>query len=1455
MRWSNYLTKLLLASGMLIASHMIYAQDTLEIFDMEYFFDVDPGFGSATAITITPSDSIVTLTELLSTSGLTTGFHTLGVRARNVPFSPEYNVLDTGSQIIEPYLYIDPALRSAGQWGMTETRLVFVDQSDAGTIVNVDQIEYFFDVDPGVGSASQVTAFTAGNSITIAESLNSDTLSFGFHLLGMRARAVGGAWGTTETRLIFVDKSDAGGIINVDQIEYFFDADPGVGSASQVTSFTATNSVSIVESLNTDTLSFGFHTLGMRARSEGGAWGTTETRLIFVDKTQGVVNVDQIEYFFDADPGVGAATLLPSFTAANSVTLMDSLNSSGLSVGFHVLGMRARAEGGSWGTTETRLVYVDQSQLLSNIIELEYFFRNDPGVGNATNIVVGTPGLSIMEEIVLSTDTLALGSNTVNVRAKNQDGNWGLTESRAIEIVNVGPPILSSTQSSPTNLAAIDLTVTFEEAVGSFDETDIEVSAGGAVQPLSFTTVNDSTYTLTLDLSIEGTITVDIADSAAFAIDDSSPTPPAETFEIVFDITPPVVTVDSLTTSDPSPALSGTVDNDSTAIEITVNGETVVASSVSGGIWNLNAGVLTPLANGIYDVIVTATDSAGNIGVDVSVNELTVSYPVPSAPIISSIESLPTNSASIGIDIDFGEAVFAFDETDISVSAGGAIQPLSFTTIDDSTYSAIIDLSVEGNINVSIPDSAAFTIADTLATLASTNFVIQYDVTDPIVTVDDLSTPLSSPPLSGTVSEDTTAVSITVDGSTYPATSVVGGIWLLSAGVITPPLQNGIYDIMVTAVDSAGNVGMDATTNELIVGGGSFEAFPATGVTSTSFIASWSPAADLLNYELDVSTASDFSSFVSGYDSLVTNSNIVTVSDLDFSTNYYYRVRVRNTSSVLEANSNVIALKTGVDSVTISDSTALVQMYTALDGPNWSTPVNWETARLRDWDGVTLDGTKTRVDQVDINGQGASGQMPNPFTGDAVGGLGAMTLMNLHNNQIQSLMDFSGTAISDLDVSTNELEFDDLEPLVGIATLTYAPQADLFFDEDTGGDPIKHPHLSDTSLTVTTGGSTNTYTFFRNANAIAQGAGFNIVDSTFTIVAIDFDNMGEFNGEVTNAQLPDLTLQVLPQTVLAIADLSMTITDESDVLLTDPVSGYLLEAVRRQQGFDTLELVVDAASTFTFPDVVLGDYLCGIDPSNKDLFIPTYFGDAFEWTFADTLLFREAVTVQVIMTSVPGATEGPGVLDVLIEEDFPEPGSRIDARRRAAKRKCGLRRKRSGGRTGQDDDEFELIAYGETDENGEFKFGFLPEGTYRFFVEYPGIPLDESSTVEFIVGEEGISDTEFKLEAFVDEDGIEVTIDRVLGLILTYFKDLEVYPNPASELVRVKYRHLKSSSVSAQLVDLTGNTYWTTKFENGFDGEKEIDISDFSEGIYLLHIFDETDRNGSVVTYRIIVKR
>jgi hypothetical protein len=86
----------------------------------------------------------------------------------------------------------------------------------------------------------------------------------------------------------------------------------------------------------------------------------------------------------------------------------------------------------------------------------------------------------------------------------------------------------------------------------------------------------------------------------------------------------------------------------------------------------------------------------------------------------------------------------------------------------------------------------------------------------PTVTVDPLTTTDQTPQLTGTVTDvhQPTTVTVTVDGTDYAA-PVVGGVWTLSDNTIAPPLGGGVYDVVVSAVDIAGNVGVDNTAGEL----------------------------------------------------------------------------------------------------------------------------------------------------------------------------------------------------------------------------------------------------------------------------------------------------------------------------------------------------------------------------------------------------------------------------------------------------------------------------------------------------------------------------------------------------------------------------------------------------------------------------------------------------------------
>ncbi|WP_420317393.1 BspA family leucine-rich repeat surface protein [Ekhidna sp.] len=1101
-------------------------------------------------------------------------------------------------------------------------------------------------------------------------------------------------------------------------------------------------------------------------------------------------------------------------------------------------------------------------------------------------------------------------------------------------------PVITSSESSPTNANPIPIAIDFGEVVVGFDSTDLVVGNGSAQ---SFVDVDGQNYTFEVVPGVDGAVTIDIADSLAQDLAGNENLE-ATQFSIDYDGSGPSITLDQdgLAVNDTN--LSGTISDSTDVIQVSVDGGTTLtlASNEGDGTWTYDlSSDPNFVGDGVYTIYLDAADTLGNQTIEstgtvtidqtgpaitfdqdgLTINDTNLSgttsdtndviqisidagttlsavtnngdgtwtYDLSSDPnyigdgaysiYLDAIDSLgnQTIESTGTVTIDQTGPVIAFDQdgqttndtnisgtvsdpTDfiqLSLDAGTTLSPV--TNNGDGTWSS--DLSTDPNF---VGDGAYSIYLDAMDTLGNQTInstgTISIDQTAPNVEVDIYATSIISPQITGTIDDLAATIEVTVNGETNAAANVGDGTWLLSAGVLTD-LTDGTYDVSVSATDLAGNVGADQTIDELVISQ-DIVAIAPTQITATSFRANWSEGLDVLNYELDVSTESDFSSFLPGFESLnVANTNrSFVVTGLDFASSYYYRVRLVNTSSQVSSNSNTRSAKTIVDSETLADSLALVQIHDAINPQG----LNWGTARLRAWDGVTLDANRTRVNVVNISSSQSAGDMPNPFTGDALtnGGLSNMTGMDISVNEITGLMDFSTTTISTLLVNDNMLEFDDIEPLVslGIGTLDYTNQGSVQYNQTTDGNPIEVRYANDYTLSLGTdgqgvGGSANDYAWFRNDVLISSGTDFGIAGPEVVLQAINYDNMGEFRTEVTSSLVPGLVIEADRQIVWAVADMVVSVVDGQGDPLEDPIDGYMLEAVRRSRGFDTLEVVLNAPpSTITFPDVVLGNYITAIN-SNPALYIPTYFGDVFEWGEADTLFFRSDDVITMKMTQVPDElTEGPGSLEVLIEEDFGDDNSRIEARRRASKRKCGLRRKRSGGRTGQDDDEFELIAYGETDENGEFKFGFLPQGTYRFFVEYPGIPLDESSFVQFDVGEEGVSDTDFRLQAFATEDGIEVEIEAVLGVILEYFKNLQIFPNPSRDYLNIKYRHLKSGDVTAQLVDLAGNTMWSTDLRDGFDGDLKIEVSNYDEGIYILRFYDRESPKENVVSFRVIVR-
>lgn len=108
----------------------------------------------------------------------------------------------------------------------------------------------------------------------------------------------------------------------------------------------------------------------------------------------------------------------------------------------------------------------------------------------------------------------------------------------------------------------------------------------------------------------------------------------------------------------------------------------------------------------------------------------------------------------------------------------------------------------------------------------------------------------------------------------------------------------------------------------------------ATNFTSQSFSVNWVAVSGATGYLLDLSTASDFSSFVSGYNNLdVGNLTTYSATGLTLNTIYYYRLRAYNTSGN-SVYSNTIQTKT-VDAAPTVQATNIIVVNNACGGSSF----------------------------------------------------------------------------------------------------------------------------------------------------------------------------------------------------------------------------------------------------------------------------------------------------------------------------------------------------------------------------------------------------------------------------------------------------------------------------------------------------------------------------------------
>lgn len=151
----------------------------------------------------------------------------------------------------------------------------------------------------------------------------------------------------------------------------------------------------------------------------------------------GAGSIIAAEYYIDHDPGEGkGASIAPTDGAFDSVTenIQFLLKTSKLSLGPHTAFVRMKAENGTWGIPRKATLEVTGDK---HITDMEYYFDTDPGPGSGLPIPpAGDAYYRAVEPFSASIDTsgLSSGPHTVYVRARDSEGNWGVTRGYPFEV-------------------------------------------------------------------------------------------------------------------------------------------------------------------------------------------------------------------------------------------------------------------------------------------------------------------------------------------------------------------------------------------------------------------------------------------------------------------------------------------------------------------------------------------------------------------------------------------------------------------------------------------------------------------------------------------------------------------------------------------------------------------------------------------------------------------------------------------------------------------------------------------------------------------------------------------------------------------------------------------------------------------------------------------------------------
>jgi len=255
---------------------------------------------------------------------------------------------------------------------------------------------------------------------------------------------------------------------------------------------------------------------------------------------------------------------------------------------------------------------------------------------------------------------------------------------------------------------------------------------------------------------------------------------------------------------------------------------------------------------------------------------------------------------------------------------------------------------------------------------------------------------------------------------------------------------------------------------------------------------------------------------------------------------------------------------------------------------------------------------------------------------------------------------------------------------------------------------------------------------------------------------------------------------------------------------------------------------IDDSGKYMFDGLYPGSYRLLAIP-NKDAYpdeMPTYAGGAVSWNGSQQLNIssnESTSLLDIILSELPRLTELDGSGQMSGNVSYADNFIAKSTMGRPAKKTAVILKKKAAVKGTNEED---IVAYLETDDEGNFVFDFVPDGGYDMIVDVPGLPMNANYPVD-IVGNTIITELDF----IIVSDGI--TIPGATGIASVEMDQLVIYPNPGNGNIHLVLDN--QGDCQLQVFNSLGKLVEYRNFTSTI-GTVDLDISALDAGIYFIKI-------------------